>query len=92
MKRRGMGEGVPEKENIFASISSCEKLREVLSWIDTQVDNQYAKRMVVVVPEEASLLGEMKMMVQKLRKKIQLMLLLPLFPLLFENKKLRNMG
>ena len=34
MKRRGMGEGYPPKENIFASISSCEKLKEVLSWID----------------------------------------------------------
>ena len=65
--------------------SCCEKLREVLSGINAQLDNHFGKKMVVVpeeeeeaslqggmkmgvVPEEkASLLVEMKMLVQKIR-------------------------
>ena len=52
--------------------SCCEKLREVLSGINTQLDNLSGKKMVVgMVPEESCLLGEMKMLVQKMRASVE---------------------
>ncbi|KAJ9701523.1 hypothetical protein PVL29_006747 [Vitis rotundifolia] len=52
--------------------SCCEKLRKVLSGINTRLDKLFGKKMVVgVVPEESCLLAEMKMLVPKMRASVE---------------------